>query len=209
MHANHTSHAPSQPHAHAPTHAHASGHAQAPSDVLRAEHEVIEQLLDALDGIADAVTAGGAPQADLDAAIEVLTEFADDCHHGKEERVLFPALRRASPTEGTRIALELEGDHMAGRKLLSAMRAAVPGAALGRQFDARNFAHNERLYAKMLRAHIKSETTKLFPLMDRVLTGQVGREVAEAFDRVEREEMGAGTHERYESAVRELHERYA
>lgn len=191
-------------------HHHEHGHVATPTEVLRAEHDVIERLLDALDGLADAVSSGrGAPRADIDAALEVLTEFADACHHHKEERVLFPALKRASPAEGARIASELEADHVAGRKLVAAMRAAAPGAATGAVADARAFAHNERLYAKLLRAHIHNETTKLFPLAERALTGEASREVAEAFDVIERQEMGAGTHERFEEAVHRLHEQYA
>lgn len=181
-----------------------------PNEELRAEHDAIEHLLQAVDGMALALDTGrSVPRRDLDDALETLRGFADACHHAKEEKVLFPALRAASPTEGERIARELEGDHMAGRKLIAAMREASAGAASGDTEEAKRFSHNARLYSTMLRRHIENETTKLFPLVERALSHAERERVAEAFARVEREETGSGAHERYESTIHDLHHRYA
>ncbi len=44
---------------------------------------------------------------------------------------------------------------------------------------------------------LQKENTVLFPMADRVIRGAQQAEVVEAFERVEREETGAGLHEKY------------
>jgi hemerythrin-like domain-containing protein len=55
----------------------------------------------------------------------------------------------------------------------------------------------------MLRAHIDKENSILYPIADRVFTAEDQQELMEAFDRVEAEEMGEGTHERYHQLAHE------
>jgi hemerythrin-like domain-containing protein len=61
-----------------------------------------------------------------------------------------------------------------------------------------------RGYVTLLRQHIQKEDNILFPMADQVLTAQDQKDLAEAFDRVEREEMGAGEHERYHAMIDEM-----
>ncbi|HLB68887.1 MAG TPA: hemerythrin domain-containing protein, partial [Thermoplasmata archaeon] len=98
-----------------------------PSEILREEHVVIEHLLAALDGIAEHLDRGEpAPREDLDAALEVVVNFADKCHHATEEKVLFPVLMKHSGDEGGLLARRLHGDHEAARKLVRGLRDAIP-----------------------------------------------------------------------------------
>lgn len=191
-------------------HHHAAPHGptSTPSAVLEAEHDVIRQLLRALNGMAHTVERVPIPRQDLDDALETIAGFADACHHAKEEKVLFPALRRASK-ESERVVRELEGDHKAGRKIVRAMRDAAPGAASGDVASQEGFAHAARLYAKMLEMHIRHENERLYPLMERVLSPAERERVAEEFERVEREETGAGVHQKYERIVERLAGTYA
>ena len=178
-----------------------------PGDVLRHEHETIEHLLAALDGMATRLEGGGrVPRRDLDAALDVASGFADACHHAKEEKVLFPALR-VTP-EAARVVHELEGDHRAARKLIATLRGEAAGGE-GSDVKARQkVARDARLYAKVLRKHIEHENERLLPLVDK-LPERSQHQLAEAFARVEAQETGEGAHERYERAVRDLHARWA
>lgn len=66
-----------------------------PTELLKAEHRRIEAALDRLERLADQGSLTGA--LDWPAAREVvdfLQAFADRCHHGKEEGILFPLLAR-------------------------------------------------------------------------------------------------------------------
>ena len=66
------------------------------TDDLRAEHEGILRMLAVLEAMAGKLGGPEAPPpAQWEAVLEFLRVFADKCHHGKEEDVLFPALEKA------------------------------------------------------------------------------------------------------------------
>jgi hemerythrin-like domain-containing protein len=170
-----------------------------PTDVLMNEHRVIEQVLGCLERIADRCTFLG----ELDAesarqALDFFRNFADRCHHGKEERQLFPLLEaRGVPRDGGPTGVML-AEHDEGRRLLAEMAEAVEAD------DPDRFAENARGYAELLRQHILKEDHRLFVLADLVLSDADRQGLLHAFGRVERDEMGAGTHEKYLKLADEL-----
>ena len=66
-----------------------------PTEILSSEHRVIEGVLDCLEAMVGQAKAAGRlePQPAKD-AVAFFRDFADRCHHGKEEAHLFPALER-------------------------------------------------------------------------------------------------------------------
>lgn len=180
-----------------------------PSEILQEEHEVIQHLLHVLTAMAERVDRGEAvARADVDDVLEIVVKFADECHHAKEEKALFPALRLASPQEGAALVHRLEGDHEAGRHLVAAMRSESPAAESGDPKARSQFAKDARSYAALLTRHIDAETEQLFPLVERALPAKERAALADEFDRIEREETGAGVHEKYEGTIHRLADRY-
>lgn len=181
-----------------------------PSEILREEHVVIEHLLHVLDGMAEHVDLGNpVPERDIDTALEVVVNFADKCHHAKEEQILFPVLTRHAPDVGGLLARRLHGDHEAARKLVRDLRELTPKVGTKDERVRREFSRKVRTYTTILREHVAQETEKLLPLIDQAIPAAERVEVAEAFERVEREEMGTGVHARYERLVHQLADRYA
>ncbi|HLA46787.1 MAG TPA: hemerythrin domain-containing protein [Thermoplasmata archaeon] len=180
-----------------------------PSEILREEHVVIEHLLHVLDGMAEHVDLDNpVPERDIGTALEVVENFADKCHHAKEERILFPALSRHSAHEGALLARRLHGDHEAARKLVRDLRELTPKIGAKDDRVRREFSRKVRTYTTLLREHISQETERLLPLIDEAIPAEERRELAEAFERVEQEEMGAGVHAKYERLVHQLVDRY-
>jgi hemerythrin-like domain-containing protein len=104
-----------------------------PSEILRAEHEVILGLLTVLDPMAERLRGGAVmPERDLQDIVSIMADYADRCHDVKEEKVLFPRLASASPVEGARLARRLTGDHQAFRKVVASLRDAIPRRTKGR-----------------------------------------------------------------------------
>jgi hemerythrin-like domain-containing protein len=141
-----------------------------PTDVLRAEHDVILTALDLLE------SAARQPGVDDGWWAEIATWFgdvADRLHHGKEERALFPALVGAGvPNEGGPIGVMLE-EHGEGRALVRRMAAGgpvAPGAA--------------RQFVRLLRHHIAKENDVLFPLADELLDEDAQRRVGRMCDAI-------------------------
>lgn len=180
----------------------------AAASTLHEEHEHIKHLLGAMDGIAKAIEDGKTlPVEDVTSAVEVASGFADRCHHAKEEKVLFPALHRVKTAEADRLVHELEGDHKAARKVIASIKAdAWAAGALDAAGRAR-LAHDLTLYGRLLRRHIDIEEQRLLPMAD-TLPAHLASEVAEAFEKIEREETGEGEHAHFELLIHALASRY-
>jgi hemerythrin-like domain-containing protein len=172
------------------------------TDVLTDEHRIIEQVLNCLEEVADRYDAG--EEFDRTSALEALDfflTFADRCHHGKEERHLFPllearGLRRDDGPTGVMLH-----EHEEGRRLTAAMLGAVERGA------PREFVRHTRAYLKLLREHIRKEDQCLFPMADRVLGGADAASLARGFEEVEGVDMGGGTHEHFLRLANDLADR--
>src|SRR5262245_15379028 len=129
------------------------------TDMLMDEHRVIEQVLDCLEKLADRCASGEKP--DSTSALEVFDffrNFADHCHHGKEEGHLFPLLEaRGFSRERGPTGVMLH-EHEEGRRLTDAIAAAVERDEPG------EFARHARAYVRLLRDHIGKEDNCLFPM---------------------------------------------
>ncbi len=178
---------------------------QRATEVLRREHDAILRMLEATRQVAQRLESGEhvAPET-LDDLIEFFRLFADRCHHGKEEDLLFPLLEsKGLPRDGGPIGVMLY-EHEEGRKLIRQMNEAAKAYAQGDAGATKVWAAAARGYATLLSEHIFKENNVLFMIAERLLTGVEQQELAAAFDRVEIEKMGAGTHERLHAKMDRL-----
>jgi hemerythrin-like domain-containing protein len=177
-----------------------------PTEILSAEHRVIEQVLDCLEKIAD--KAAACDKLEMDSArtvLRVLRTFADRCHHGKEEKQLFPMLeRRGMPTHVGPVAVMLD-EHEIGRAEIRKMDAALSD---GEREGARAFCDAARSYVELLRDHIAKEDNILFPMAESVLRDEDRAELLASFENVEHGELGSGTHEEMLSLANALADRF-
>ena len=180
-----------------------------PNEVLREEHEAIELLLSAVEGMAGRLQAKGAYlRKDLESAMTIVTDFADKCHHAKEERTLFPVLSRFSPTVGAELARRLTSDHIAFRKLVGTIREQIPTGEKDTTVRAQ-LEKNLDTYTRLLRQHILIENTELLPEVERAIPPAERERLAEEFERIEEEEIGAGVHAKYHHMIHKLADAYA
>lgn len=163
------------------------------SEDLRNEHDGILVGLEILDTMTAELDSGNMIERnDLTGMIDFLKLFADKCHHGKEEGILFPAMEKAGVRkEGGPIA-QMLSEHQQGRSYIAEMGASLDGNS----FDSGRFARAAAGYSALLRAHIAKENTVLFPLADKTIPADIQIELAEAFERHEETVMGPGVHER-------------
>jgi hemerythrin-like domain-containing protein len=180
------------------THEHDShhhGHGAAPTHVLKEEHALILEALDAIERKVAALEAGAAPdRAYFEKAVQFLRTFADQCHHGKEENLLFKTMvDRGFPRQAGPIAVMLH-EHETGRSFIRGI--AEGAAAVGTDPGAaKRIIENGRGYVGLLRAHIDKENHILFPMADNVLSPEDQEHLGHEFERFEEEETGAGVHE--------------
>jgi hemerythrin-like domain-containing protein len=179
-----------------------------PTEILSQEHRVIEQVLDCVDVLAQRALKDGTLDAEAAAqALEVLSTFADTCHHMKEENVLFVRMQqRGIPRHVGPIAVMLH-DHEAGRERVRGMRAALARYVKGERAAAKDFADNAFAYTELLREHIGKEDQVLFPMAEACFSDQDRADVLAGFAEKESKDIGAGTHERMLGIVDSLMER--
>jgi len=173
-------------------------------DDLRHEHEAILFALKILAAINRRLTDGQAVDlADLRDFIGFLREFADKCHHGKEEGLLFPALIEAGvANEGGPVGVML-AEHVEGRKWIAAMEAALQPV-----FHAAEFVAAAQGYTQLLSAHIEKENQVLFPLAERLLPEARLQALFEAFEAHEAQVIGAGRHEQLHGLLKHWQAKY-
>jgi len=167
------------------------------TDTLRKEHDAILKMLDAAEEFATRLERRQpvAPQQLTD-LLEFFRLFADQCHHGKEETLLFPLLeKKGMPRQGGPIGVMLQ-EHDHGRALIAEMGEAAQALAAGNVEAGARWAHAARRYVALLREHIHKENEILFRMAEQMLSEAEQEELAGAFDRLEAETMGPGTHER-------------
>ena len=179
------------------------------TDILKEEHRIIQQVLSCLERLAERSAAAGRLDADAARdAIEFFRCFADQCHHGKEEDVLFPMMEaKGFPRHGGPTGVMLH-EHEQGREHVRGMEAAMAAASRGDPVALRQFAQHAENYVRLLRAHIDKEDHCLFSLANQVMSEDDQHELLESFERAEREHSGAGEHERYVAMANRLADRF-
>jgi hemerythrin-like domain-containing protein len=177
-------------------------------ETLMGEHRVIERVLDALVGFAeDARRRGASEHEELGRFVTFVREFADACHHGKEEDILFAAMVSAGfPRDGGPVAVMLH-EHAQGRALVSILEARARQPAPWSDDDRQAVADAARGFAEMLRAHIQKEDRVLYPMAEQHLPPAAMERVAEECERFEAARTGA--HERLHALAEELVDRHA
>ncbi len=175
-----------------------------PVAILKAEHRVIEQVLDALERLVREVRIDAAPLRD---ALDFLRNFADGCHHAKEENELFPRLEAAGvPREDGPIGCMLD-EHERGRRFIRAMADSLDAAAAGDCSARAALCSAADGYVELLRKHIWKEDNVLFAMAERVLGTAERGAVLGGFDRTEQAPTNAGKHARYVAMAETLYHR--
>ena len=180
-----------------------------PREQLQEEHQGITLMLKILEKVCVKMEAQEKVNPDhLERIVEFFRVFADKCHHGKEEDLLFPEMEKAGiPRERGPIGVML-AEHTQGRAFVRGMGEA---ASRYKQDDPRgriDFVEKARNYISLLTQHIQKENNMLFPMGDRILAKKTQGKLVEGFENLEREKIGAGTHEALHQLLHHLQEIY-
>ena len=95
----------------------------------------------------------------------------------------------------------------AGR-ISGAMADAIEGAAAGKSEAVAQFVSHAQGYVGLLREHIEKEDHCLFTMANQALTEDDQQRLWQAFEHVEHEHMGLGTHEKFLQLADELADRF-
>jgi hemerythrin-like domain-containing protein len=165
---------------------------------LKAEHDLIERGLNLLEKAVARIDAGQPlPEGFPQWAPRFFQQFADQCHHAKEEDVFFPVLKqRGIPEQGGPLGVMLH-EHVLGRDCVGRMREASQADP----FDGHQFADAAKQYIPLLRQHIFKENNVLFRMAEQVMSEADDADVTGHFSMVEQERGLTGLHENFGNDV--------
>jgi len=181
----------------------ASGYGPATA-LLKEEHDLILRGLAVLEKVAARLADGKpVPPGTVEKLVEFFRNFADRCHHGKEEAMLFPALeaaglpRHGGPTGG------MYTEHDEGRACVRGIAGAAarlaqdPGAA-------QEIVQHARQFIPLLRAHIDKENDVLFIMADSILSPEAQKDLLDRYGQFTEEQAGCRIHDEPTALIREL-----
>lgn len=163
---------------------------------LRQEHKAILFVLEILDRmVLDTDIYNREKRQYRCELVEFLRTFADKCHHGKEENILFKALADSGvQNEGGPIGVML-GEHTQGRAYILQMTFGLIAG------DMESFNEAATRYSMLLKSHINKENMVLFELADQVLDEERQAALYERFQEHEETVVGHGVHEQLHAQV--------
>ncbi len=179
------------------------------TETLRDEHQKILRLVNVLQMLLAPGSEGDLDLDDIEQCVTFIRLFADACHHGQEEDLLFEELAsRGIPKTAGPVAVMLH-EHEQGRALVRSMAGALDGAR-GGDAEARKILVNAgRAYMNLIRAHINKEDNVLFPMADQLVTGGECRQLCEAYGVVCQRKFEGQSKEELERLLTDLEEKYS
>jgi hemerythrin-like domain-containing protein len=179
------------------------------TEVLIKEHDSILEMLEVLRKVCDKLESADAVVPDhLEHILSFLKGFADRCHHGKEEELLFPAMEASGiPREGGPIGVMLL-EHVQGRELIERMVAAVGSLKNASPNAPSEFVGAGRDYVRLLAQHIEKENNVLFRMADMHISESKQQELEKQFTVVDQETIGTEQIEKYLQVLEELKSRF-
>lgn len=177
---------------------------KSPTQILEEEHLIIAKVVGAAPVLADRLEAGQLVGAEtLLEVVEFMRIFADKCHHGKEEELLFPALaKKGIPMQGCPVGA-LTAEHVRGRELVKELANAVDAYKSSDLAVSGEIVKSLRGIAELYPNHIWKEDYLLFPMTEKVLSTEEQHSLYCQFQLVE-ERVGPDVHHRLEQFAERL-----
>lgn len=174
------------------------------TDLLVHEHDLIERFLVIIQEAANALESK--PDFSLepfDQTVEFIQTFADKFHHGKEEVILFKYMeQKGMSVDDGPIGVMLY-EHTVARGFTDGMANAINKVRSGDNSAIPVLIKNASNYAELLSQHIAKENNILYPMGNRIFSDEEQESLRLEFY-VKNENLGKGTHERFQQLVVEL-----
>jgi len=175
-----------------------------PTDELEHEHRIIERVVAAMAVLAEKLQSGKEVEARvLNDLGEFLRVFAEGCHHGKEERYLFPLLeKRGVPVSGCPLAVLLH-EHDKGRHLMADLKQTSEAYIRSGNTEKDALIWTLHQLVELYPAHIWKEDYLLLPMTSKILSDTDQEALAREFEQHE-SEIGSDVHHGFEQLAESL-----
>ncbi len=159
---------------------------------LKNEHRLIERVCDALVVFCDDVRAGRSDERrELARFVFFVREFADRLHHCKEEDVVFAAMIEAGLKQGDGPVARMLIEHDTVRRYILVLKDLAEQHHPWSDADREKIQRSGYAYVEVLRDHIETEDSLVFPLAEKTLSAEVQAGIDVACARFETSERVA------------------
>jgi len=172
---------------------------------LMEEHESIKLMLNVMEKIAENIGNNkGLWVPHFEKILKFIKGFADQCHHGKEENILFPALyKKEMSREDGPLGIVLH-EHHHGREIIQHLSKVFEEYKNNNYKAANEIMQDVFAYVQLLRTHIEMENTVLFILADKLLNNEEQNVLYEELKKYEKNDIGISKQNEYHNILDEL-----
>jgi hemerythrin-like domain-containing protein len=173
-----------------------------PIGPLMIEHRLIERMIKIMNSEVKKIEKEGVLNTHfIEKAVDFIKTYADRCHHGKEEGILFRELEKKNITQEHRSIMEtLIEEHKLGRELTLSLTKAGEKAAGGDRSQVTAVANIMKKLVKFYPKHIEKEDKHFFmPVMGYFTESEKDSMLREEYDFDQRL-----IHDKYRDLVEEL-----
>jgi len=175
-----------------------------PIGLLMVEHRLIERAVEQIRASAKECKQNNVCFTDLGQLIDFLSSYADLCHHGKEEKILFVECEgKHLPADLKNLMHELIHEHVAFRKMRERMVVFNQEMACGRTVNLEKLDELIEVFCSRLQEHIKKEDTLFFPQAMKYFNADEQSQMLDKFRNFDQGVM----HEKYRLLISELEEK--
>jgi len=166
------------------------------------EHRLIEQAIDLIGKEVQRIQATGRTDLVLlDSLIDFMRTYADRCHHGKEEDILFRGLEDKPLTAEHRQMMDrLVDDHRRSRAKTVRLKELVTAAQRGDRMAVEEVIELLQSLATVYPEHIALEDQKFFPAAMKYLTAEEREDMLARYKEFDQKLI----HEHYKAAVESM-----
>jgi hemerythrin-like domain-containing protein len=175
------------------------------TELLMKEHEVIKKSLLVLNKMCDKLQSGKqVDSSHLELIIDFIRNFADKCHHGKEEDILFETMVKVGFQKDSGPISVMLSEHDLGRELVKGFSEAVKLYKEGDMKAISSIIENAHKYSTLLDQHIDKENNILYPMANARLTEELQNNMLKEFEKFEQQKMGQDKHEKLHKILNDL-----
>ena len=179
-------------------------------ELMMDEHQVILRMLDVIRTACIEVMNGAEiDYNDFEDMMDFVKNYADDHHHGKEEKYLFKEMTDRLVKIGQNLITNgMLVEHDFGRFYMQELRAALQRVKEGDQDSKVDVIANAVSYTHLLRRHIGKEDQVVYTYAAKNLPAEVMEEVNRKSTELEEAANIKGTQQRYLDMVERLEQKY-
>lgn len=180
------------------------------TDIMVSEHEMITRMLKVMRKACLGILKGEKIcYKDFEKMTDFVKNFADDHHHGKEEKFLFKEMEARLGGVGQKLIRHgMLVEHDLGRLYMSQLKEALERVKAGDEESKLDVIANAIGYADLLTRHIAKENQVVYTFADKQLTDDVKALVNEQTKAFEEVAEASGIQKHYLELLEELELKY-